>query len=66
MTRQGKCKFIWGNSSAIINDCDATDAPGFKANLNRLGTCVDRILHELLEHRGWSLNYLASCDLANE
>ena len=63
MARDGKRKFIRGNTATIVGHHDAIHSTTFHGDLNPLRTGVDGVLHQLLHDAGRSLHHLACGNL---
>jgi hypothetical protein len=50
------------NAMTIVGHADAVDATGDDRDLDGASASVERILYELLHHRGWPLDHFARCD----
>jgi hypothetical protein len=54
------------HSTSVIDDLDELAASGFNVDANAMGTGVERILQQLLDHRSWALDYLAGGDFVGD
>ena len=66
MARNGKRKFVCGNTTAIVRHHDAIHSTTFHGDLNPLRAGVDGVLHQLLDDAGWTLHHLACGNLINK
>ena len=66
MTRNGKRKFVGGNTAAIVGHHNAIHSATFYGDLNPLRTRIDGVLHQFLDDAGRSLHHLACGNLINK
>ena len=66
VTREGQRQVIAREAGAVVGDADQIEAAAHQVHANLTRACVDRILDQLLDHRGWPLDDLAGGDLGGD
>ena len=64
----GQCEreLVPGDAAAVVADADQLDAAFFELDQDRLAAGVERVLEQLLEHRGGAFDDFAGGDLADQ
>ena len=63
MTRECRRHIVRGHSGSVVADADQPTAAVLESDLDERRAGVDGVLHQLLHHRGRTLDNLARGDL---